>query len=126
MSEGEASEVVRRQLEALERGNPEEVLDNFASHAVLVDMSDPGNHRTGDALRQTVIDYRTAYENDMKIEITRIFDDGRNVCCECDIGATRKDNGRWELIHYALVAAVVDDKLVGERYYWNPGEQAVD
>lgn len=125
MSEGAASAVVRRQLEALERGNPEEVLDNFDANAVLVDMSDPDNKRTGDALRETVINYRGGYD-DMKIDITRIFDDGRSCCCECDIGGTRKDNGRYELVHYAVIAAVENDKLVEERYYWNPGELAVD
>jgi ketosteroid isomerase-like protein len=125
MSESPASAVVRRQLAALERGNPQEVLDNFDANAVLVDMSDPDNERTGDAVRDTVRDFRGGYD-DMKIDIKTIFDDGRMVLCECDIAGTRKDNGRWEVVHYAIIAAVENDKLVMERYYWNPAELAVD
>jgi hypothetical protein len=125
MSEGPASAVVRRQMSALAGGSPEEVLANFAEDAVLVDMSDPDNQRTGDALRETVSNYRGGYD-DMKIDIHDIFDDGRNVCCVCDIAGTRKDNGRYELVHYAIIAAVENDKLVAESYYWNPNELAVD
>jgi hypothetical protein len=125
MSEGPASAVVRRLLEALERGNTEEVLYNFASDAVLVDMTDPDNNRTGEALRDTVVHYREGYR-EMKIDIRTIFDDGKQCCCECDIAATREDNGRNELVHYAIIAAVERGKLVEERYYWNPGELAVN
>lgn len=124
MSDGTPSAVVRRQMEALERGDPEEVLDNFADDAVLVDMTAPDNKCAGAALRELVTTYRGGYGNDMKIDITRIFDDGRMCCCEADIGATRKDNGRYELIHYAIIAAVENDRLVEERYYWNPRELA--
>jgi ketosteroid isomerase-like protein len=123
MGEGPASAVIRNQLRTLAAGNPEEVLKNFASDAVLIEMFDPEDKRTGEALRESIFKYRGQYD-DMTIEIQSIFDDGKMVCCECDIAGTRKDTGVYELVHYAVIAAVENGKLVLERSYCHPAKLA--